>query len=61
MTSLVLVVNSNTGCNQGWQEIIYFNFAEFALTCKDAKEYLYSKSTKHRVHNFKDIKVKLYI
>lgn len=39
----------------------YFNFAEFTLTEKDAKEYKYSKSTKQRVHKWKDIKVKLYI
>ena len=39
----------------------YFNFAQFTLTLEDAKEYLYSKSTKRRVHNWNDIEVKLYI
>lgn len=39
----------------------YFNFAEFTLTEKDAKEYKYSKGAKQRVHKWKDIKVKLYI
>jgi hypothetical protein len=51
-----------TGCYKVWQVIpAYFNFAEFTLTEKDAKEYKYSKSTKQRVHKWKDIKVKLYI
>ena len=51
-----------TGCYKVWQVIPnYFNFAEFMLTEKDAKEYKYSKSTKQRVHKWKDIKVKLYI
>ena len=60
--SLVRFVNSQTGCNKVWQVIpAYFNFAEFMLTEKDAKEYKYSKSTKQRVHKWKDIKVKLYI
>jgi len=50
------------GCYKVWQVIpTYFNFAEFTLTEKDAKEYKYSKSTKQRVHKIKDIKVNLYI
>ena len=53
---------SSPGSYKVWQVIpAYFNFAEFTLTEKDAKEYKYSKSTKQRVHKWKDIKVKLYI
>ena len=52
----------NTGRYCKWWKISdYFNFAQFRLTVEDAKEYLYSKSTKRRVHNWTDIEVKLYI
>ncbi len=35
--------------------ISYFKFAEFTLTVEDAKEYIYSLSTKRRVYNPNDI------
>ena len=35
--------------------------AELIITLDDAKKFLYAKSTKHRVHNWRDIKVNLYI
>ena len=36
--------------------ISYFKFAEFTLTVEDAKEYIYSLSTKRRVYNRKILK-----
>ena len=55
-------MHSRAGCYKVWQVIpSHFNFAEFTLTEKDAKEYKYSKTTKQRVHKWKDIKVRLYI
>ena len=55
-------MHSRAGCYKVWQVIpSHFNFAEFKLTEKDAKEYTYSTSTTQRVHKWKDIKVKLYI
>ena len=39
----------------------FTKFAEFTLTVDDAKEYIYSLSTKHRVYNWNDIEVRLYI
>ena len=51
-----------TGCYQGWQELrSYQRFGTFTVTIEDAKEYLYSFSTRRRVHKFQDIKVNLYI
>lgn len=52
-----------SGCDQGWQEIShnFLQFAEFTLTIDDAKEYVYSLSTKRRVYNWNDIRVRLYI
>lgn len=41
--------------------ISFFKFAEFTLTIEDAKEYVYSLSTKRRVYGWQDIEVKLYI
>ena len=53
----------STGCHQGWQELScsFLQFAEFTLTIDDAKEYVYSLSTKRRVYNWHDIRVRLYI
>ena len=53
--------NCDTGSYCQWQEISFFKFAEFTLTIEDAKEYLYSLSTKRRVKQWQDIEVKLYI
>ena len=51
-----------TGCHQGWQELRnYQRFGTFTVTIEDAKEYLYSFSTRHRVYKFQDIKVNLCI
>ena len=53
----------DTGCNQGRQELSsnYLLFASFLVTCEDAKAYMYSMSSKRRVHKWKDIRVNLYI
>ena len=40
---------------------IYQKFGTFNVTTEDAKEYLYSFSTRRRVYKFQDIKVDLYI
>ena len=46
--------DSAAGCYKVWQVIpAYFNFAEFTLTEKDAKEYKYSKVANQRVHKWK--------
>ena len=51
-----------SGCNQGRQELRnYQKFRTFTVTVEDAKEYLYSFSTRRRVYKFQDIKVNLYI
>jgi len=39
----------------------YQKFGTFTVTIEDAKEYLYSFSTRRRVHKFQDIKVNLNI
>ena len=56
-------VNSLTGCYQGRQELSsdYLLFATFLVTHEDAKAYMYSLSSKRRVHKWKDIRVNLYI
>ena len=55
--------DSRTGRNQGRQELSsdYLLFATFLVTSEDAKAYLYSMSSKRRVHKWKDIRVNLYI
>ena len=54
--------SSNTGCNQGLRDLsVYQKFGSFTVTTEDAKEYLYSFSTRRRVYKFQDIKVNLYI
>ena len=54
--------NSATGYNQGWQELRnYRKFASLTVTCEDAKAYMYSLSSKRRVHKWTDIRVNLYI
>ena len=40
---------------------VYRKFASLTVTAEDAKEYLYSFSTRRRVYKFQDIKVNLYI
>ena len=40
---------------------VYRKFGSFTVTTEDAKEYLYSFSTRRRVYKFQDIKVNLYI
>ena len=62
-SATVAIPNSGTGCHQGWQELSrsFLQFAEFTLTIDDAKEYVYSLSTKRRVYNWHDIRVRLYI
>jgi len=40
---------------------VYRQFGTFTVTTEDAKEYLYSFSTRRRVYQFRDIKVNLYI
>ena len=40
---------------------IYQKFGTVTVTTEDAKEYLYSFSTRRRVYKFQDIKVNLYI
>ena len=53
---------SSTGCYQGWQELRnYRKFASLTVTCEDAKAYMYSLSSKRRVHKWTDIQVNLYI
>lgn len=55
-------IDSSIGCYQRRQELSgYFKFAEFALTVEDAREYVYSLSSRRRVHNWNDINVRLYI
>lgn len=63
MKWLALCTDGSTGCHQGWQELShsFLQFAEFTLTIDDAKEYVYSLSTKRRVYNWHDIRVRLYI
>ena len=39
----------------------YFKIASFVLDKGYAKKYMYSKSSKHRVHNYKDTNVNVYI
>ena len=39
----------------------YRKFASLTVTCKDAKAYMYSLSSKRRVHKWTDIQVNLYI
>ena len=39
----------------------YLLFATFLVTHEDAKAYMYSLSSKRRVHKWKDIRVNLYI
>ena len=58
-----LIIRTRTGCYQGWQELSsdYLLFATFLVTGEDAKAYLYSMSSKRRVHKWKDIQVNLYI
>ena len=34
---------------------------EITLTLEDAKRYLYADSTKHRIHNWKDLKISVFI
>lgn len=52
----------STGCYQR-KEVIhdYVKIGEFTLFLDDAKEYLYSKSTKHRILNWHDMHVHIYI
>ena len=40
---------------------VYQKFGTFTVTTEDAKEYLYSFSTRRRVYRFQDITVNLYI
>ena len=51
--------NSPTGCYQGLRN--YRKFAGLTVTCEDAKAYMYSLSSKRRVHKWTDIQVNLYI
>ena len=54
--------SSTTGCYQGLRDLsVYHKFGTFTVTTEDAKEYLYSFSTRRRVYKFQDIKVKFYI
>lgn len=39
----------------------YFKIASFVLDKEHAKKYMYSQSSKHRVHNYKDTNVNVYI
>jgi hypothetical protein len=39
---------------------VYQKFGTFTVTTEDAKEYLYSFSTRRRVYKFQDIKVSLH-
>ena len=39
----------------------YRKFASLTVTCEDAKAYIYSLSSKRRVHKWTDIQVNLYI
>ena len=51
-----------SGCHQGRQEIRnYRKLASLTVTCEDAKAYMYSLSSKRRVHKWTDIRVNLYI
>ena len=55
--------SSTTGCYQGLRELTsdYLLVATFLVTSEDAKAYMYSMSSKRRVHKWKDIRVNLYI
>lgn len=57
------IYNSPTGCYQEWQELSSncLLFATFLVTSEDAKAYMYSLSSKRRVHKWNDIWVNLYI
>ena len=57
-----LIIRTRSGCNQGMRDLsVYQKFGTFTVTTEDAKEYLYSFSTRRRVYKFQDIKVNLYI
>ena len=57
-----MIISTRSGCYQGmWDLSVYQKFGTFTVTTEDAKEYLYSFSTMHRVYKFQDIKVNLYI
>ncbi len=51
----------NTGCNRKQVISRHAKTGEFMLFADDAKKYLYSKSTKHRILNWRDIHVQIYI
>ena len=54
--------NSPTGCYQRLRGLRVCQKLEiFTVTTEDAKEYLYSFSTRRRVYKFRDVKVNLYI
>lgn len=62
MKWLALCTDGSTGRHQGWQELRnYRKFASLTVTCEDAKAYMYSLSSKRRVHKWTDIQVNLYI
>lgn len=39
----------------------FTKITEFTLDIEDAKQFLYSKSTKHRVHKWNELSVSIYI
>lgn len=52
----------NTGCNQRRKVISeYVKIGDFTLFQDDAKDYLYGKSTKRRILNWRDIHVNVFI
>jgi hypothetical protein len=59
-----LWVNIRVCTEAGSDDVFWHNyqrFGTFTVTVEDAKEYLYSFSTRRRVYKFQDIKVNLYI
>ena len=52
---------NNSGNNQELMENDVLKITELTITHDGAKKFPYAKSTKHRVHNWYDIKVNLYI
>ena len=54
-------LRSENGSSDEFDIDDHIKIASFTLTIKDAKEYLYSFSTRRRVYNWKDINVSVWI
>ena len=54
-------LRSGNGSSDEFDIDDHIKIASFTLTIKDAKEYLYSFSTRRRVYNWKDLNVSVWI